>query len=244
MVRAAPAAMLATMQEPPLPPPPATTDSVRIWDLPTRIFHWSLVALILMQYATGEFGLLSMQWHYVLGYATLALIVFRVLWGFVGSDTSRFVHFVRSPAAVVRYLRDLLRGHAVREAGHNPLGGWSVLLMLGLVALQAISGMFTTDDVSEEGPFVAHASDATITLMTSIHHLNRYVLLALIAVHVGAVALHFAFRGENLVTPMFDGHAQVEATRAVRFAPVWHAAGLLLLSAGAVWALVAWGEAS
>jgi cytochrome b len=235
--------MLAAMQELPVSTHPATVDATLVWDLPTRLFHWALVALILLQYATGQFGLLSMQWHYVLGYATLALIVFRVLWGFFGSQTSRFSHFVRSPSAVLGYLRDLFSGRARHAAGHNPLGGWSVLLMLSLVALQTVSGLFTTDDITEEGPLVARVSDATITLMTSIHHLNRYVLLALIALHIGAVALHYALRGENLVTPMLDGHARVGTPQAFRFAPSWRAAGLLLLSAGAVWALVAWGEA-
>ena len=232
------------MHEPTPPPPHATVDAARVWDLPTRIFHWSLVALILLQYATGEFGLLSMQWHYLFGYATLALIVFRVLWGFLGSDTSRFAHFVRSPLAVFHYARALVGGEARREAGHNPLGGWSVLLMLALVSLQAVSGLFTTDDVTEEGPLVARVSDATITLMTSIHHLGRYLLLALIALHVGAVVMHWVVRRENLVSPMLDGRAPLEVAQPLRFVPAWRALGLLLLSAASIWALVAWGEAA
>jgi cytochrome b len=236
--------MLARMHPPPLPPSPATVDAVRIWDLPTRIFHWTLVVLILLQYATGQFGLLSMRWHYLFGYATLALIVFRVLWGFLGSDTSRFAHFVRSPFAVLRYARELANGRTRRQPGHNPLGGWSVVLMLALVAVQAASGLFTTDDVTEEGPLVVRVSDATITLMTSIHHLGRYLLLALIAAHVGAVVMHWVLRRENLVTPMLDGRAPVETPHAYRFVPSWRAVCLLALSAGAVWALVAWGEAA
>ncbi len=217
--------------------------SVRVWDLPTRIFHWSLVGLIVLQYASGEFQLLPMRWHYWFGYSTLGLIGFRVLWGVAGSQTSRFTHFLRSPRAVLRYVADLARGRAAHEPGHNPLGGWSVLLMLAVVALQAISGLFTSDDISEDGPLVARVSDATVALMTSIHHLNRYALLLLIALHVGAVALHYAMRSENLVAPMLHGRARFARTHALRFVSSWRALALLALSLGAVWALVTWGEA-
>ncbi|MEO5558844.1 MAG: cytochrome b/b6 domain-containing protein [Dokdonella sp.] len=216
---------------------------IRVWDLPTRIFHWTLVGLIALQFASGEFSLLPMQWHYWLGYATLALIVFRVLWGFAGSQTSRFTHFMRSPRAVLRYFADVAHGRETRTPGHNPVGGWSVLLMLAVVALQAISGLFTSDDISEEGPLVARVSDATVSLMTSIHHLNRYALLLLIAVHVGAVGLHYVKRNENLVAPMLHGRATFDRAHALRFVSTWRALALLALSLGAVWALVVWGEA-
>src|SRR5690606_20086129 len=106
------------------------TGSIRVWDLPTRLFHWALVALIALQYASGEFEWLPMEWHYVLGYTTLALVVFRLLWGFAGSDTSRFRGFVRGPRAVARYVASVARNEDRRTPGHNPLGGWSVLLML------------------------------------------------------------------------------------------------------------------
>ena len=221
-----------------------TDNLVRVWDLPTRIFHWTLVGLIALQFASGEFSLLPMQWHYWLGYATLALIVFRVLWGVAGSQTSRFTHFLRSPRAVLRYIADVVRGRETRAPGHNPVGGWSVLLMLAVVALQAISGLFTSDDISEEGPLVARVSEATVSLMTSIHHLNRYALLLLIAVHVGAVGLHYAKRNENLVAPMLHGRATFDRAYALRFVSSWRALALLALSLGAVWALVVWGEAT
>ncbi len=215
----------------------------RLWDLPTRLFHWALVALIAAQFASGEFGLLPMNWHYLMGYATLALIVFRVLWGFAGSQTSRFGSFLRGPRAVLRYIVESLRGRAAHAPGHNPLGGWSVVLMLVVVAVQAISGLFTSDDISEEGPLVAHVSDATVALMTRIHHLDRYVLLLLIALHVGAVLLHWVIRNDNLVAPMLHGRARIERAPEPRFVSSWRALGLFALSAGAIWALVAWGAA-
>ncbi len=139
-------------------------DPIIVWDLPTRLFHWTLVVLILLQYLSGEFGLLPMEWHYWLGYATLALVVFRVLWGFCGSRTSRFAAFVRGPATVARYAIDSLHGRAAHVVGHNPLGGWSVLLMLASVLVQSVSGLFASDDLVESGPFAARVSDATMQL--------------------------------------------------------------------------------
>ena len=216
---------------------------MRVWDLPTRLFHWALVALIAAQYATGEFGWLSMQWHYWFGYATLALIVFRMLWGFSGSQTSRFTQFVRSPRATLRYAVSVLRGRETRVPGHNPLGGWSVLLLLACVALQAVSGLFSSDDISEEGPLVARVADATVHLMTRIHHLNRYVLLLLIALHVLAVLLHWVIRNDNLVAPMLHGRARFDGGHPLPFVSAWRALGLLALSAAAVWALLLWAAA-
>jgi cytochrome b len=222
--------------------PPANPRTL-VWDLPTRLFHWALVALIALQYASGEFGWLSMEWHFRLGYATLALIVFRVLWGVAGSQTSRFADFVRGPRAVFRYLADSLRGRVAHAPGHNPLGGWSVLLMLASVALQAVTGLFASDDISEDGPLVARVSQATVAWMTRAHHLNRYVLLLLIALHVGAVLLHWLIRNDNLVAPMLRGKARFDGARVLRFVSSWRALILVLLSAAAVWALVAWGLA-
>lgn len=100
---------------------------MRVWDLPTRAFHWLLVLLVAVQYASGEFGWPSMEWHYRCGYATLALVAFRLAWGLFGSQTSRFSDFLRGPREALRYANALLRGGEAHRAGHNPLGGWSVL---------------------------------------------------------------------------------------------------------------------
>ncbi|MBN8726903.1 MAG: cytochrome b/b6 domain-containing protein [Xanthomonadales bacterium] len=217
---------------------------IAVWDLPTRLFHWTLVVLIALQYASGEFGWLSMEWHFLLGYATLALVLFRVLWGFLGSQTSRFSDFVRGPGALFGYAADFVRGHLVHSPGHNPLGGWSVLAMLACVALQAATGLFTSDDVLDEGPLTGKVSSTTVALMSRIHAINRYVLVALIALHVGAVALHFVLRNHNLLAPMVTGRARHPEPRELRFVPVWRAVALLALAAAVVWGLVAWGEAA
>ncbi len=222
----------------------AATEPVTMWDLPTRAFHWLLVVLILLQYLSGEFDLLPMEWHFRLGYATLALIVFRVLWGFFGSSTSRFATFLRGPGAVMRHTRATLRGATGKIVGHNPLGGWSVVLMIACVAVQAITGLFSSDDLTETGPLVARVSDATVEWMTRIHHINRWVLLVLIALHIAAIAWYWAFRRENLVAPMLHGRREGVTSSDVRLVPVWRALVLVLLSALAVTALVVWGDAA
>ncbi len=216
----------------------------RVWDRPTRLFHWSLVLLIALQYASGEFGWLSMEWHFRLGYATLALVVFRVLWGMAGSQTARFGSFVRGPFSVARYLADLARGRAAHAQGHNPLGGWSVLAMLASVALQAVSGLFTSDDIFDEGPLVARASSAVVEWMGWLHHMNRYVLLAPIALHVLAVLMHALVRNENLVAPMLHGRARHASGAGLRFVSSWRALLLVAISAALVWALIEWGAAA
>lgn len=216
------------------------TGPTRVWDAPTRLFHWSLVALIVLQYLTGEYDLLDMRWHFWGGYATMALVVFRILWGFFGSQTSRFGHFVHGPAAVVVYLRTLFSARHYAHVGHNPLGGWSVLVLLLSVMLQALTGLFSADDLDNEGPLAAHVSTRVVKQMTHLHHLNQSVLLGLIALHVVAVLLYLLVRRENLITAMFSGRRPLRAAAPLRFVSAWRALALLLASAGAVAALVWW----
>jgi cytochrome b len=147
---------------------------------------------------------------------------------------------VRGPVAVGRYVAALASGRAApHPVGHNPLGGWSVLLMLAVVAFQAVSGLFTSDDISEEGPLVAHVSQATARLMTRAHHLGRYALLSLIVLHVAAVLWHRVFRGDDLVAPMLHGRARIDHRLPLHFAPPWLALLLFASSAAAVWAFLA-----
>jgi cytochrome b len=219
-----------------MPEPAATT----VWDLPTRLFHWTLVILILLQYLSGKFELLPMEWHFWLGYVTLALVVFRVLWGFAGSQTSRFAAFVRGPRAVLHYARETAAGRHVDVVGHNPLGGWSVLLLLASILVQSVTGLFSSDDLTETGPLAGRVSEATVKWMTHLHHLNQSVLLLLIALHVGAVLLHWVIRRDNLIAAMIHGKSR-HSGEAPRIAP-WHRALLLLaISAIAVAFVVTFG---
>jgi cytochrome b len=208
----------------------------RVWDAPTRLFHWLLVALIAAQYLSGEFHLLPMRWHYWLGYATLALLFFRVVWGFVGSQTSRFGHFVHGPAAVLRHLKE-----QSRSVGHNPVGGWSVLALLASCLLQAISGLASSDDIDEFGPLCAHVSDAWVARLTALHAWNRYVLLALIGAHVIAVLLYWR-GGNNLIAPMLHGNKVLEEDPQLRFAHLRRALLVAIACAAIIAIFIVWAE--
>jgi cytochrome b len=215
-----------------------TGAKTRVWDLPTRLFHWALVVLVVLQYLTGEFDLLDLDWHFRFGYATLALVAFRVLWGFVGSQSARISDFVRGPRAVMLHLRALVSGPGPGRAGHNPLGGWSVLVLLGSVLVQAVSGLFSADDLANEGPLAAHVSERTVDFMTHVHHQNQTILLVLVCLHVVAVLLYLLLRRENLILPMLSGRRRLERVVAPRMASPWLALALLAVCAALVAARV------
>ncbi|MGA9333341.1 MAG: cytochrome b/b6 domain-containing protein [Rudaea sp.] len=210
----------------------------RVWDLPTRLFHWLLVVLIAIQYATGEFHWLDMDWHMRFGYATLALLLFRVLWGVAGSQTSRFSDFVRGPRAVWSYLRSQFSTNPQGSIGHNPLGGWSVLAVLACIGVQALSGLFSSDDIVTEGPLAKHVSDATVKLMTRVHHWNENVLVLLIVLHVAVVLGYLLIARVDLIRPMISGRKSLAHTALFRFAPWWRALLLLAVAIAVVTALV------
>lgn len=210
---------------------------MRIWDLPTRLFHWALVVLIALQYATAEFHVLDMEWHFRFGYATLALIVFRLLWGVFGSQTSRFVAFVRGPSAVFRHTVSLLSNKAATSVGHNPLGGWSVLVLLASVLLQAISGLFASDGIDTQGPLSDKLTTAAVKTWTRIHDWNQDFLLFLIGLHVLAIALYYLLRKENLLGPMITGRKLVDTTP-LRFAGTVRAWVVFAIAIAAVAALI------
>jgi cytochrome b len=177
---------------------------VRIWDLPTRLFHWTLVLLVVFSVTSAKLGGNWMNWHLWSGYAVLALLVFRLLWGFAGARYALFAQFVRGPRAVLAYLR-AARDGGERCAGHNPLGGWSVLAMLAVLLVQAGTGLFANDEIATEGPLAKLVSGATASAMTRIHALNQNAIYALVALHVAAVAYYFFAKRENLVAPMITG---------------------------------------
>jgi cytochrome b len=179
--------------------------SVRVWDLPTRLFHWLLVVLVVVSFTTGKIGGNAMTWHMYSGYTILTLLLFRLVWGFVGGRESRFASFVKGPGTVLRYAGTLLSKAGSAHAGHNPLGGWSVVLMLLSLATQAGTGLFASDDIATEGPLAAKVSGATVALLTRIHRYNEWVLVALVAIHVAAILFYLVVKRENLVHPMVHG---------------------------------------
>jgi cytochrome b len=173
-----------------------------VWDWPVRVFHWALVAGVAGSWATHYGGLEWFDWHRRLGYATLVLVTFRVAWGFVGPRYSRFATFVRSPATVVAYLRG---ADPTQGRGHNPLGALSVLAFLGVLLLQAGTGLFANDEIANAGPFYGWVSQATSNRLTSLHEFNSNLLLALIALHLVAVGWYDLRRGRGLVRAMVTG---------------------------------------
>jgi len=179
------------------------TAPVRVWDLPTRLFHWALAVLVVFSFVTAKIGGNWVPWHFYSGYAILALIVFRIAWGFVGGRYARFGSFLFGPSAVIAYLKGTPA--APRTLGHNPLGAGSVFALLGFIALQAVAGLFANDDIASEGPMVKFITKELSDRVTSLHRLNEKIILALVALHVAAILFYLFRRRQNLVRPMLTG---------------------------------------
>lgn len=173
---------------------------MKVWDLPTRIFHWAIVALIAASWYSADNGL--MEWHYRAGIAALGLIAFRLIWGLVGGATARFTNFVRSPSAVTAYLRTKGAPH---KAGHNPLGGYSVLAMLAALVIQVSTGVLAVDvDGIESGPLSYLVSFDDGRLAAAVHSASFVAIQVLVALHVLAIAFYRA-KGRRLIVPMITG---------------------------------------
>lgn len=220
--------------------------AVRIWDLPVRVFHWALVMLLGLAWWTAEEGMLD--WHRLSGYAILTLLIFRIAWGFAGSGTARLASFLRGPRATYAFVRgEMLRRDAPPSVGHNPLGGWSVALMLFLLVTQVVLGMFAVDiDGMESGPFSYLVEFDTGRLAAEWHELNFTLLQLLIALHVAAILFHQIFHRDALIGAMISGRKRMDEGIAppLYFASYGRAALFLLVAAGAVWLLIEiWGQA-
>jgi cytochrome b len=191
---------------------------VVVWDLATRLFHWSMALLVAATYVTWRLN--WMNWHAWTGDAVLALLFFRILWGFVGSDTARFSQFVAAPRAAVRYLARILEPAPDQQAGHNAAGGWMVLLMLFLLLGQAITGIFVNNEVAVDGPLGDLVSARLANLMTDLHALFWKALLTAVGLHVSVIVFYLRVKRQNLVRPMFTGQkmlpAEVPAPRILR----------------------------
>jgi cytochrome b len=210
---------------------------VKVWDLPVRVFHWLLVLLLVFQYVT--FKATYMNWHIYGGYAILALLLFRIAWGFIGSTHARFSDFLYGPGAIFGYIKSLPRRQAMKFAGHNPLGGYSVLLMLLAILLQAVTGLFSNDDVMTEGPLTQWIAKETSDWISTIHRYNFYVILALVAAHVGAVLFYLFYKAENLVKAMFTGHKMLPTAHSgTRIAGTGLALVVLAIVVAVVWFVV------
>jgi cytochrome b len=179
---------------------------VRIWDLPTRAFHWLLAACVIGSILSAKIGGNAMVWHFRLGYLVLTLILFRLLWGVVGGRWSRFASFLYAPATTLRYLRGQSRPGEHLDVGHNPLGAFSVFGLLMVLAAQVGSGLFAEDDVSNIGPLNKFVSGATAELLTHWHkRYGQWLIIGLVLLHVAAILYYLLRKKQNLVRPMLTG---------------------------------------
>lgn len=184
--------------------------TIRVWDLPTRVFHWALVACVIGLVITGQIGGTLMDWHFRLGYAVLSLVLFRLVWGLLGGHWSRFASFLYAPSSMLRYLR----GECGPEVnvGHNPLGALSVFAMLLFLLLQVGSGLISDDEIATSGPLTSLVSSSLVSQATWYHRaVGKPVLIVLVVLHVAAIAFYLFRKRQNLVRPMVLGNKEVPA---------------------------------
>lgn len=218
--------------------------NTRVWDLPTRIFHWALAVCVFSLLITGFIGGDAMQWHYRFGYSVLTLLLFRLIWGILGGKWSRFVSFIYAPSNILHYLKG--RGNPLHSVGHNPLGAFSVFAMLALLLAQVATGLISDDEISAAGPLTKFVSNAMVSLASRYHVTTGKVLvIVLVIVHLAAIVFYLYKKRENLIKPMLHGDkllpastpASIDttATRALALA-------ILLVCAAAVYWLVSLGS--
>lgn len=187
--------------------------TVRVWDLPTRVFHWALAVLVVCLVVSGLIGGNAMVWHFRFGYAVLALLLFRTVWGLVGGRWSRFGAFIYAPQRVVRYLKG--QGQPEDDVGHSPLGAASVFALLGILAAQVSTGLISDDDIAFAGPLSRFVANSTVSLATSYHRdIGKWLLILLVLLHIGAI-LFYLRRKHNLIKPMVTGDKQLALNVAI-----------------------------
>ncbi len=217
-------------------PDGAPSRRLRVWDLPTRLFHWALALAVIGQLVTGFGGWLDL--HMRIGLLVLALLSFRLVWGFVGGRWSRFAAFIYSPASVIAYLKG--ESEPAHTFGHNPLGSLSVFALLTLLSLQVASGLFADDEVATTGPLARFVSNATTSLSTSWHAVwGKWIVIALVSLHVVAICYYVFARRERLVAPMLSGDKSapqgLEPSRDDAYSRLGALGVFLVCAAFAVW---------
>ncbi|MFH5924622.1 cytochrome b/b6 domain-containing protein [Roseomonas xinghualingensis] len=215
---------------------------VKVWDGWIRLVHWAIAVLLGASWWTASTG--RMEWHMLSGQAILALLLFRIAWGFLGSETARFSRFLRSPLAGLRHLRHLHRREPDTEIGHNAAGGWMVLVLLCAMLVQAVSGLFTDDGILARGPLARSVEPATADAARSLHLLTFDLVLVVVALHILAVLAYALLKRQDLVRPMVTGFKRLPtamAGMAPRMGSPWLALALLCLAAGVVVAIARQG---
>ena len=220
---------------------------IRVWDLPVRLFHWALVILLATSYFSGRAGGDWMKLHFWSGYSILTLLLFRIVWGFIGSTTARFSDFVKGPSAALRHIAELAGADRPREAGHNPLGGAMVLVLIFAVLAQVTAGLFSgdTDMGIVNGPLSRLVADKWVDTATAFHKFWINILLILVGVHVLAAIVYLVWKRQNLIGAMIHGHKPAhdvvrpgEPAPRLHFASSRLAVSLLIACAAVVYFIV------
>ena len=188
---------------------------IPVWDLGVRFFHWALVILVITSFVTAKIGGNAITYHSWSGFAILTLLIFRILWGVVGGTQARFTSFIRGPAACIAYLRIMFsRERHGATLGHNALGALSVLAMLAALLFQAVSGLFVNDDIAFEGPLYKWAGKELSDKLMGWHKFNEKIIIALVMLHLAAIAFYFFYHKDNLVKPMLTGVKRITGAAA------------------------------
>lgn len=228
--------------------PKPSTRLVPVWDLPTRLFHWIQALLFVALWITGTEG--PLDWHMWLGEALLAMLLFRIAWGFVGSRHSRFVDFVARRQAARKHLLEVARiarngpeesDRVEPHVGHTPLGGWMILALLALMTLQCVTGLFATDEIVTDGPLNHLVSGRAGRILTVIHSLAFNIIMTLIVVHIAAAFFYLLRKRENLILPLVTGRvnlSEVAARHETPLAGMWRAALVFAIAIAVVRALI------
>lgn len=213
-----------------------------VWDLPTRLSHWAITVLFLAQFLTGHFGWGPVEVHLWLGYALLAVLLFRIQWGLVGSQSARFSRMLAGPRAILEYLPRLSSSAPTRSPGHNPLGGLSALLLLLLLLAQSTTGLFMETWGEFRGPLAERLGRDAILILTDLHDLLRWPILALVTVHILAALYYRLRKSEDRIGPVFThGRLLLDTEPGLRFFGAARAAWVLGISVAVVGAIILFG---
>jgi cytochrome b len=221
------------------PKSPVKTTTLKVWDLPVRIFHWSLVVLFIAAYATNSLGSDYFKYHLWTGYTIIVLVSFRILWGVVGTHYARFINFVRNPIVTAKYAISFFKKTDARYAGHNPLGAVMVVALLFTILIQGLTGLFTNDEILNLGPLYTYVSDELSLKLTSVHRHLFYWILGAIVMHIIAVLFHLTFKRENIIAAMLTGKKNgegLEGEKSITSSRAWLAIIIIL----ALSLLLAW----
>ena len=212
---------------------------IYVWDIGIRLFHGSLIVLLLISWWTGNEGGVYLRYHFWSGYCVLTLILFRVMWGFVGSTTARFNYFIRSPKTVMYFFKDLVRREKYEGLSHNPAGSYMVVVLIVTLLVQVLTGFFSDDEIFNEGPFRHYITSDFASELTALHHLGFNIILVLVVIHILAVMWHELAKGERLVWPMITGKKKLcQETPNLFFASGRRMVISFILSVIIVWAMV------